>query len=77
MVPVSFPQYIFTLISAHINIKIFLHHHPEYYDLPPARILVLSTQAHGGKRVLLFSFSGANQLLIALNPIDLLPPLSP
>lgn len=35
--------------------------------------LFLSTQTTGGKCVFLFSFSGANQLLIIFNHIDLLP----
>lgn len=35
--------------------------------------LFLSTQSIGGKCVFFFSFSGANQLLIIFNYIDLLP----
>lgn len=39
--------------------------------------LFLSTQAIGGKCVFLFSFSGANQLLIIFNPVNLLPLVLP
>ena len=48
----------------------------KHHALPPTGIVVLSTQVDGSKCVLLFSFSGANQRLITLNPIDLLPPFS-
>lgn len=77
-VPVSFlKKEMFTLIHAHINANIFLHHTPEYHVLSQEEYLILSTGAITGGNVPFFSFSDANQLLIILTHIDLLPRFLP